>query len=394
MASSTADEEFRDIRPYRDEECLDVLARLSTNDELLGYLSGFAFPHLSRLAPSVAVWLCHRIINYKLHKVHNIASFQVHITGWFFFRMLRHTSNGIKIHLATPFTDQGQILFSNHRDISVDPAVICYSLYLEGQKICMIGIGDNLLSNEYATDIMRLNRSFIVKRSFAKDVRRMYAEMHRLSSFIYTAVWEKESIWLAQREGRAKDSIDRTSQAVLKMLKLSAEKGTNIAAALNRLNIRPVSISYEYDPCDVYKARAVSEGLKKKEEDNETTDLKELTEGITGYKGCINVSIGDTMQWDETRDLNDITAELDRAIIDNYQLYGSHFYALRLLMEKGAVPQERLDAAIEAFKPRQPLTCSYLEKRIAQQVLPQWLDAYLRIYANPVLEKLKMYETR
>ena len=387
MARSTADKEFSDIRPYRDEECRPVLKRLYAHKELFAYLSQFAFPRVSKFSSATALWLCRTILGYKLRKVRDIASFQVHITGWFFFRMLRHTSAGIKIKLASPFKDQGQLLLSNHRDISVDPAVICYSLHLEKQQICMIGIGDNLLTNEYAADIMRLNRSFIVKRSLT-DAREIYIEMRRLSAFIKAAVHEKESIWLAHREGRAKDGIDRTSQTVLKMLKLSCSKETSIAAALNKLNIRPVSISYEYDPCDIYKARVISEGRTKKE--NDSTDLRELIEGITGYKGRISVFIGKTMEWKEEDSIENITMQIDREIIGNYRLYPSHFYALYRLVQEEILPSEKLARAVSFFKLRQPINCPYLEKRIEQHIPSQWLNAYLYGYANPVLEKIKL----
>ncbi len=387
MARSTADLEFLLIRPYRDEECQAVITKLLKKDQLFSNLARFRFPTLSRLMPNFAMRLCRAIIRYKLHQVKDIRSFQVHITGWFFFRMLDKTSSGINIQLESPFENRGHLLFSNHRDISLDPAVICYSLYRENQPICMIGIGDNLLTNEYASDIMRLNRSFIVKRARKDSNRReIYIEMRRLSSFIHIAISEKENIWLAQREGRAKDSRDKTSQAVLKMLNLNAVKGESPAATLNRLNLRPVSISYEYDPCAIHKARAVSEGIQKSSSP-EHSDLNELVEGITGFKGRINVFIGKRFHWDENKDLTKITTEIDQAIINNYRLYPSHFYALRLLVEKGKEAQERLDAAIKAFVPSQPLVCRYLQKRL-DKVPSKWLEAYLRIYANPVLEKL------
>lgn len=391
MARSTADLEFRAIRPYRDEECEAVIARLLKKDQLFSNLASFAFPTLNRLLPRLAMRICRAIIRYKSRRVKDIRSFQVHITGWFFFRMLDKTSRGIYIQLESPFENKGHLLFSNHRDISLDPAVICYSLYRERQPICMIGIGDNLLTNEYASDIMRLNRSFIVKRAReGSNMREIYTEMRRLSSFIHTAITEKENIWLAQREGRAKDSRDKTSQAVLKMLNLSAAKGETAAAALNRLNLRPVSISYEYDPCDIHKARAVSEGIRKSDAtEHQGADLNELVEGITGFKGRINVFIGKRFHWDEARSLDDIAAEIDQAIISNYRLYPSHFYALQLLVEQGKEGQERLDAAIKAFSPAQPLACRHLRKRM-EKVPSKWLEAYLRIYANPVLEKLSI----
>ena len=385
---------FDDIRPYTDEECLGVIERLLEQNEIFFRVGRMAFPRISRISPSWAALLCRMIISNKLRKVHNIKSFQLKVIAWFFFRMLNKTSDGItSIWQDEPDENKSYLLLSNHRDIAVDPAVVCHSLFLRDLPFPLVGIGDNLLSNRYAADVMRLNRSFIVKRSFS-SVREMLKEIKHLSCFIRFFIEQGDNVWLAQREGRAKDSRDKTSPAVLKMLRLSKGKEVSVAAALNSLNIRSVSISYQYDPCAIYKAKELTWGKRKKATGGDATDLQELSAGMTGYKGKIHVYIGKQMTWDDDASITDIANSLDKSIVSNYKLFNSHFYALEQLVKRGLESAATLENAIKAFKP-DTTECPYLEKRIKTELTdtnPQLLESYLRVYANPVIEKLALID--
>lgn len=386
--------DFDDIRPFMDDECLGVIKKLMDNNAIFFKLSKMAFPRFSRFFPSWTALLCRSFIAFKLKNIHDIHSFQINIIGWFFFRLLDKTSDGIThIWKHEPKGNKGYLLLSNHRDIAVDPAVICHSLYLKNMPLPMIGVGDNLLSNRQTADLMRLNQSFIVKRTFA-SVKEIPAALRHLSMFIRFSIDKNKSIWLAQREGRAKDSRDRTSTAVLKMLCLSCNKDIPVAEALNSLNIRPVSISYQYDPCDIYKAKGMAFGERKKTMGGDSADLEELSQGITGYKGKINVVICDCLNWHKDKDIKQIKEELDKEIISGYKLFNSHFYGLAELVKYGWESAEILQKAKDVFQP-QSMECRYLTKRIKkklQDAEPKLLEAYLRIYANPILEKLSLID--
>ena len=386
----TTHKDFGNIRPYTNAELPAIIAKLLTARPVFEALARFAFPRLNRLSPALMATFCYYFIRTKLRRVKTIRDFQVKIVGWFFFRMLRKTSAGIVTEWQSPPdpTPKGHLLLSNHRDISVDPALICYSLHTQQQPICMIGIGNNLLQNEYATDVMRLNRSFIVQRT-ADSPKLMYRAMKTLSAFIHAAIHENENIWLAQREGRAKDSRDRTEPAVIKMLMLAAARNADPAATLNALNIRPVSISYQYDPCDLYKARELSRGNQTPHQLDSSTHMTEMTKGITGYKGKIHVVVGKIMQWPAQTSLAEIVQTLDEQIIRNYRLFNSHFYALHRLVAMGKISRAKLEEALGRFKVKK-IACRYLQQRIQSKVRREWLEPYLHIYANPILEKLTL----
>ena len=156
--------------------------------------------------------------------------------------------------------DQNYLFISNHRDIAMDPAFVNWGLHQQGLDTVRIAIGDNLLKKPFVSDLMRLNKSFIVKRS-AKGVREMMAAFKALSGYIkHSLSVEKQSIWIAQKEGRAKDGNDQTDPAILKMLYMNG-KGQKLAFSeyMTGLNIVPVSISYEYDPNDVAKANEIAQ---------------------------------------------------------------------------------------------------------------------------------------
>ena len=394
----TADAKFADIRPYTDAECPAVINRLLKIRAVFSAVARFAFPRLYRFFPRLVTLFCYKFLSAKLRNVRTIRDFQVRVIGWFFFRMLQNSSAGIVCNWKQPPGKDGEgcLLLSNHRDISVDPALICYAFYTQNQPICMIGIGDNLLQNEYATDVMKLNRSFIVRRS-AGSPKIIYREMKILSEFIRAAIREKENVWLAQREGRAKDSRDKTEAAVVKMLMLAVEKQLSPAEALRSLNIRPVSISYQYDPCDIYKARELCQrrsenknGIERGKIDNRT-HLTEMAAGISGYKGKIRINIGKVLRPAADATLEDIIKELDRHIIGNYVLFNSHFYALKRLTEMGDVSVGTFEKAKQFFNIGK-ISCPYLQKRIRRKVDQEYLKDYLHIYANPVLEKMKIGE--
>ena len=201
---------------------------------------------------------------------------------------------------------------------------------MSGQDSVRIAIGDNLLSKPFAADLMRVNRSFIVKRSEASRRAKLEA-LKKLSRYIRHSINQDQvSIWIAQAEGRAKTGRDRTETALLKMLALSKGEGQDFAAAIGELNVIPVSISYEYDPCDADKGRelyAAEKGtvyVKK-----EFEDLDTIQKGILGFKGRIHVNFGQPVGGSyESADA--LAAEVDRQIFSHYQLFPTNIIAWKL----------------------------------------------------------------
>jgi hypothetical protein len=200
-------------------------------------------------------------------------------------------------------------------------------LYHKEMQTVRIAIGDNLLSKEYVSDLMRLNKSFIVKRS-AKAPREMLKALTHLSSYIdHSIIVDEASIWIAQREGRAKNGDDKTDAALLKMLYMSQRKARSFAQMTQRLNIVPVSISYEYDPCDVHKAKELAvKATGQTYEKGEFEDIESIVAGITGNKGDVHVHFGDVLKGDiETP--ADLACFIDEQIQTNYQLHSSNLIA-------------------------------------------------------------------
>ena len=219
--------------------------------------------------------------------------------------------------------NKGYLFISNHRDISLDPAFIDLALFLSGQNTVRIAIGDNLLRMPAATSLMRLNRSFIVRRSIEAPREKLKALTH-LSNYIGLSIEEAISIWIAQREGRAKDGNDKTEDAVLKMISLyGRQKKQDFKEYMSSLNIVPVSITYEYDPNDLAKAKELYEKEKNGEyKKDEFEDIDTITRGIRGYKGHVKLVAGEPISGG-FENAEELSAMIDKFIWNNYELYPS-----------------------------------------------------------------------
>ena len=250
-----------------------------------------------------------------------------------------------------------------------------------------IGIGDNLLIYPWIKRLVRMNKAFTVRRGLTP--KEMLASSQLMSRYIHYAVTQKkENIWIAQREGRAKDSDDRTSDAVLKMLAMGGE--------LKELNIVPLTISYEYDPCDYLKAEEMQQkrdnpAFKKSKQD----DLDNMKTGILGYKGRVHYHCGTPVnQWiDELEGLprkeyfSELARRMDNEIHAGYRIYPSNYVALDML--NGVNDQSKNYTAEERQRFEQ-----YLDGQIAKITLPNKDEQFLRqtiltMYANPLRNKLK-----
>lgn len=328
---------FDDIRPFNDSEVPAALARLIADSEMMNLLLSRQFPVLTQILPGVFNLLARPLLRRSLRKltkgVSTISDFQHHMTTRLE-GVLKNSTDSYQFSGLDGLDPEHAYLFmSNHRDIALDPAIICLGLTSVGRNTVRIAIGDNLLSKPFASDLMRVNRSFIVKRSVSGRREKLEA-LKNLSRYIrHSLSQEAVSIWIAQAEGRAKDGKDRTDTALLKMLALSKNSEQSFAEATSELNVIPVSISYEYDPCDSDKAcelYAQQNGMTYKKDPFE--DLDSIKKGFVDYKGRIQVTFGEPVADKyETADL--LAAEIDRQIHLNYQLFPTNIIAWQMHSE-------------------------------------------------------------
>ncbi|TFH86743.1 glycerol acyltransferase [Billgrantia azerbaijanica] len=368
---------WADIRPYQDDEVAEVLARLAGNRELLDALTRYRLPRLSRLCPPLARTLAAHAIRRETRGVASVRDFQQRVAHYMA-RMIRTSTDDFCIdgleHLAP---DTAYLFIGNHRDISLDPAFVNYALHSAGRDTVRIAIGDNLLKKPYVNDLMRLNKSFIVPRAL-RGKRAMLAAYQVLSDYIRHSILEdNHSIWMAQREGRAKDGIDRTDPAIIKMLTMARrreDRHAPIGEAIAELRIVPVSISYEYDPCDLQKARELhAMHTQGRYEKSEFEDIRSIVAGITGHKGRVHLRFGEPLgSGFDTPEA--VAAEIDRQVIAGYHLFPSHYLALEML---GDAP-ELLDLSEVTAADR-----SRFQARLAE-IPAELRDWWLAQYANPV----------
>ncbi|MGE6659192.1 1-acyl-sn-glycerol-3-phosphate acyltransferase [Pseudomonas sp. NPDC077408] len=322
-------DEFEAIRPYADAEVPAVMARLFADREFLDILAHFRFP---RLAGPMG-WMLKPLIAQRLRRefatIHSIDTLQARIE-MYLDRTIERATDGITYSGLEKLRPGCAYLFiANHRDIVMDPAFVNYAVFQAKMRTPRIAIGDNLLQRPFVSDLMRLNKSFIVRRSVTGR-REKLAAYQLLSAYINHSIrTDGESIWIAQAEGRAKDGNDRTDSAILKMLHMS-RKEESFSDTLATLRPTPVSISYEYDPCDQAKARELyiraSTGSYTKAPGEDDTSI---ALGITGYKGRVHVSFGKPIS-EVPEDAKQLAADIDRQILTDYRLFPVNFLAHRM----------------------------------------------------------------
>ncbi|MDR0892613.1 MAG: 1-acyl-sn-glycerol-3-phosphate acyltransferase [Mediterranea sp.] len=374
--------EFTDIRPYNDDELPAIFEELIADPAFRrvveGVLPGVPFEQLAqqmrqcRTKTEFQKTFCYGI----LHQLED-----------------RHTQGVTLDHSALPDKQQAYLYLSNHRDITLDSGFLSVLLVEQGMDTVEIAIGDNLLIYPWIQKFVRVNKSFIVQRSL--PMRQMLEASARMSRYIHYAIGQKnQSVWLAQREGRAKDANDRTQESVLKMLAMGGEG--DIIDRLEQLHIAPLAISYEYDPCDYLKAREFQ--LKRDNEDYKKTmqdDLLNMQTGIFGEKGrvhfqpapCLNSYLATLDRTLPKQELYAaIAAHIDRQIHQNYRLYPGNYVAHDLLYASTG------QAAHYTPQEKQQFT-DYLDRQLAKIDLPDKDEPFLRqklllMYANPLTNYL------
>lgn len=380
-------DEFEAIRPYADAEVPAVMARLFADREFLEILAHFRFP---RLAGPMG-WMLKPLIAQRLRRefatIHSVDTLQARIE-MYLDRTIERATDGITYSGLEKLQPGLAYLFiANHRDIVMDPAFVNYALYQTKMRTPRIAIGDNLLQRPFVSDLMRLNKSFIVRRSITGR-REKLAAYQVLSAYINHSIRnDGESIWIAQAEGRAKDGDDRTDSAILKMLHMS-RKNEPFAQVLAALRPTPVSISYEYDPCDQAKARelyirATTGSYTKAAGEDDTS----IALGITGHKGRVHVSFG-TPILQVPDDAKQLAVDLDQQILGGYRLFPVNYLAYRVWDDRD--PEISIPELSELFS-RAEIERAEAEwgKRLA--ACPSVQQPYLiQQYATPVRNQYRL----
>ncbi len=388
--------EFDEIRPYERGEMKQAFEELINDRQFSLLLKGFV-PWLPKAVRNGLLRLAFIGVKTPL-------DFQLRFMKpvvWHFVRKytdgLSFEDSNINSHLNERYT-----FVSNHRDIVLDSAFLDVSLNKKGYPTTVeIGIGDNLLIYPWIKRLVRMNKAFTVRRGLT--AHEMMRSSQLMSSYIHYAVTQKkENIWIAQREGRAKDSDDRTQESVLKMLAMGGD--------LKELNIVPLTISYEFDPCDYLKAQEFQQkrdnpNFKKSKQD----DLDNMKTGIFGYKGRVHYQCGTPInEWiDELRDLpkneffKAVAQRMDLEIHRHYSLYPCNYIALDLLENAGVSSSTGSPGKTSFASHYTPSDVTrfeeYLSAQLAKIKIPNKDEAFLRermltMYANPLRNFLKAKE--
>ena len=382
---------YSDIRPYRDEEIQFAVRRLLAACEFLDVIARWRLGAFAGLLSWLTRPLVRWFLAYELRNVTDVKSMQM-VIKLYMDRMIAKSSSGFSVSgLASLAEHEPYLYMSNHRDIAMDPAFTNYALHRAGRETARVAIGDNLLSKQWVSDLMRLNKSFIVKRSLSGP-REFLAATKVLSAYINDSMTEEGvSVWLAQREGRAKDGRDKTEPAIVKMLAMSRnKKEMDFKQHIKALNIVPVAISYELDPCDALKAAELYQlDTLGSYEKGEQEDVASIGQGIAGSKGHVHVSFGVPLDADVAADLGSpesVAAEVDRQVFELYCLHPTNLYAYRMLHGEEAVVPDGLHFEDGVC------TRSDFEDRI--NAMPEAHRPYaLGIYANVVNNKLNLAAT-
>lgn len=377
-------QDFDDIRPVFDVEVKHVIGRL-LDDE------AFA----NAVKPIIAPMTWDMFVG-AIQSCDTVYEFQRNIVYPFVKQIIERTTDELSAVGFENFDkNNGNLFISNHRDIVLDAAFLNILFFDNDMDTSEIAIGDNLLVYPWITDLVRLNKSFIVKRKVS--VREMLATSKQLSEYIYDTIKRRnQSIWLAQREGRAKDSNDRTQTSLLKMLTLYDR--SKPFEALKSLNIVPLALSYEYDPCDYLKAK---EFQQKRDNPNhvksKADDIENMITGISGHKGRVVFSFGNPLN-NNSSDFSDITNNsellssignyIDKEIFMNYHFYPINYIAYDMMMGSAEHSDKYTSSDVDSFN-------KYIEEQISKVELPNKDVEFLRgkiieMYGNTLKNHLSI----
>ena len=368
---------FEDIRPYFDEEIPSAMNRIA-NDNFFPILASYVFPD----APLETV-------RQQIKSINSIRSFQSAIMTEMNKQIIDKTmTNFTYSGLENIDSKKSYLFIANHRDIVMDSSLMQYVLFTNGLETSEITFGANLMQNQLIIDIGKSNKMFKVERP-SSNIKEFYKSSLKLSEYIRYTICEKEhSVWIAQRNGRTKDGMDLTDQGIIKMFGMSNK--TDQVQALADLNILPVSISYEWEPCDILKALELyqkKDGQAYAKKPGE--DITSILTGMTQFKGRVHLEFCKPLKYDEINDclihnscdFNKLVASLiDSRIQSSYCLYPNNYIAYDMLHQTCIYShfysrKEYLDFV------RHLKELNKYSEDLEMDIL---LDIFLRIYANPL----------
>ena len=381
-------EEFSDICPFSDKEFHSEMSQLVEEP---------GFKHaVTYVMPNIDYdKFCEQLL-----KIDNKRDFQVNIMHPFL-EMLEHkTTAGVSCDGIERIDDNTPNVFiTNHRDIVLDASFLNICLIRHNKPTTEVAIGNNLLIYDWISALVRLNKSFIVKRDMSK--RQTFEAAQQLSGYIhFTLTQKKQSVWIAQREGRAKDSNDRTQESLVKMLALGG--GRNMIESLKEINLMPVSISYEYDPNDYLKAKefllkSKNPNFKKSQRD----DLFSMETGLLQHKGRVHFKFAgcsndqlDAIPTDIDKNelVRTICHIIDRAIHLNYRIYPCNYISYDMVTGSNGFSDKYTESQKAEF-------LDYVEKQIKKVDIPvedsdieYMRHMILTMYSNPLTNQLKAIE--
>ena len=318
-------DKFSAIRSYKDHEVHDVINALLGDDRVISSFLQLILPKAHAFIPFKNFFI-RRFLSYKLRSIDNIESYQ---------KIFENLVEKVIDQSISSFSCNGleqldkshcYLFISNHRDITLDSALLNYALYKAGHKTFNIAVGDNLMNTKWVADLMRLNKSFIIQRSGAtkKDI---YKGLSLASEYIYELINNNESVWIAQKQGRAKDGIDSTDSALLKMIHLHKRKELSISEYFNELKVVPVAVSYEFDPNDINKAIEcvkTNQGIDYIKSSNE--DISSIAKGITDNKGDVSINVGSPLNF-VSDDTDQISDQITKSIRNLYEPHSTNYAA-------------------------------------------------------------------
>ncbi|MCF6357921.1 MAG: 1-acyl-sn-glycerol-3-phosphate acyltransferase [Draconibacterium sp.] len=370
---------FDDIRPYTDKEVRRKI-RLMVKDPVFDDVLSHMFKYRSKV----------EMVKFQLRMVRSVRQLQ----GTFIYDLLRmiinKTSDGLTCTgLENLDKDKPYLFISNHRDIVLDAALLNYLIFENGMNTTQIAIGNNLLLYKWIEHAVKLNGSFIIKRNLPP--RELLEASKKVSHFIRNSVVNNNlSVWIAQREGRTKDGFDKTQVSLLKMIDMS--NGKSISEGFNELNIVPVSISYEIEPCGLAKMKELIKSEHYGQKKTSKDDLKSMSMGLFNPKGRMRFSFGKPLGVDfkdtktkaeQNNQVENIAKLIDTQIYKNFKLWPSNYVAYDLLMQEHRFQNKYTYEEEKKFKMMIEQAMIHIDYPVTDIQ-----ERFLKLYANPVINKL------
>ena len=373
----TSDTQFKSIRPYIGEEVPAAVERLRQAEEFLDL-----FYQMTGARKD--------IVSERLKGIATRDEFQARFFGPFVEKLLADTTDSIEVTgLEHVDKDTSYLFITNHRDIILDSAILNIMLRRQGCHYCEAAIGSNLLINDWVTDLVKLDACFIIERGL--PVRDMISSANLRSHYLRDVISEnKDSVWIAQKEGRTKNGDDRTQPSLLKMFRMSGP--SNFVKNFKELRVTPVSISYEWEPCDALKTNELYQKSFGEYVKTPAADMQSMLEGLTAYKGRVNFAITPPLdeELDDLEDkdnhgdrINEVAAIIDERVHKNFKLWPNNYIAYDLVHGSNKFADKYGDEEKARFI---QMMTQKLDKLPGNRSVLNGI--FLDIYANPVRNSL------